>query len=330
MAYLNRRQFGLGLVATSLAGTAPWALAQQPFPSRPVTIVIGYPAGGPTDVYGRAMGKLLSDYWKQPVIIENRPGASGSIAAMHVLNAAADGYTLLFTNNATNGAYEVLNPKTASYRTLRDFQPVALYGIAPSVVMVRTDLPVKNMQEFIALCKASPGKITYASPAVGSSPHLASEMISAATGIKMLHVPYSGTAPLMQALLGGQVDMYIGGVASSLPHVKSGKLRYIGAVSATRLKGVPDLPTLAEQGISGVVSASWYGLLASVKVPETIAEQINADTRKVMDTPAVQAQLDGYGVEYTPATRAQVLQVVKAEIDSTAKLVAEGRVAPVE
>jgi len=288
----------------ALGALSPAVLAQTPaFPARTVTILVGFPAGGPTDIYVRAMARHLSDMWKQPVVIENRPGASGAIAAQQVLKAAPDGYTLLFTNNAANGAYEVLNPKAATYRTLRDFAPVALFGISPSIMVVRASLPVKDAKEFVAMARANPGKLSYGSSAIRSAPHLASELLQSVTGTKLLHVPYNGAAPIIQALLGDTVDMYIGGASTVMGQVRAGKLRALAAVNATRLQSAPDIPTMAEQGFKGVEYASWFGLLASIQVPGPLLDQINADCLKVMDLPEMKVQLQTFGIEYTASTR---------------------------
>jgi tripartite-type tricarboxylate transporter receptor subunit TctC len=324
---ISRRIFTAGLGAGALSAIAPGLQAQTPaYPTRPVTILVGYPPGGPTDIYVRSLSKFLSEIWKQPVLVENRAGASGSIAAQMTLKAPADGYTLLFTNNAANGAYEVLNPKTATYRTLRDFQAVALFGLSPSIMVVRASLPVKDAKEFVAMAKANPGKLTYGSSAIGSAPHLASELLQNVTGIKMLHVPYNGAAPIIQALLGDQVDMYIGGASTVMGQVRAGKLRALAAVHPTRLQSAPEITTMAEQGFKGVEYASWFGMLASAQVPLALLDQINADCRKVMEMPEMKAQLQTFGIEYTPSTRTQFLQVVKEEIERSSKVVSEGKI----
>lgn len=326
MTSFNRRQFGTALGGLALGAAAPALRAQPGFPSRPVTILVGYPAGGPTDIYVRAMAKGLSELWKQPVIVENRPGASGTIAGQQVLRAAPDGYTLSFSNNATNGAYELLAPKTAPFRTLRDFAPVALFGLSPSLMVVRSTLAVKDAKEFVAMAKADPGKLTYGSSAVGSAPHLAAELFQSIAGIRMLMVPYNGAAPIIQALLGDTVDMYIGGASTVMAQVKSGKLRAIATVHPTRLAAAPDVPTMAEQGFKGVEYASWFGLLASNKVPAALLDQINEDCRKVMDAPEMKPQLAQLGVEYSALTRPQFHGFLQEQIDLAARVITERKI----
>ncbi len=320
---LSRRNLGKALAAGALTSMAPSLWAQGAFPTRPVTIYVGYPPGGPTDLYLRVLAKHLSTLWSQAVVVENRTGASGSIAAVQVLKAAPDGYSLLFTNNATNGAYELLNAKTAQYRTLRDFAPVALFGVAPNMLVVRASLPVKDAREFVALAKASPGKYTYGSSAIGSSPHLASELLQISAGIKLLHVPFNGAGPVMQALLGDTIDMYIGAASTVMPQVKSGKLRALAVAHRNRVPSAPDVPTLAEQGFAGAEYSSWFGVLASAQMPAALLDQINADCRKVMELPEMKAQLEQFGVDYTPSSRQQFLALVKEDGERAGKIIAQ-------
>ncbi len=327
MAAITRRAFGFALGAIALSTTMPAAFAQSSFPNKPVTIIIGYPPGGPTDIYARVLGKALSEMWKQTVVIDNRPGASGTIGAQQVLRAAPDGYTLSFTNNATNGAVELLSPKSTPFRTMRDFAPVALFGISPSLMVARSSLGVKDAKEFVALARSQPGKLSYGSSAVGSAPHMASELFQSSAGIKMLHVPYSGAAPIIQALLGDNIDMYIGGASTVMGQVKTGRLRVIGTVHPTRLKSAPDVPTMAEQGFKNVEYASWFGLLASSQVPGPVLEQINAAVRKVMESPELKAQVEQLGVEYMSLSRQQFQSFLQDEVDKTARIITEQKMA---
>lgn len=327
MIRFTRRQWTALAAAAALQCTlgVTAAMAQGSFPSKPVTIVVGYPAGGPTDIYGRALADGLAALWKQPVVVENKAGASGSLGALQVLRSPADGYTLLFTNNATNGAYEQLNPKFTGYKTLTDFAPVALFGVVPTVLVVRSGLPVKTMAEFVAYAKANPG-VTYGSSAVGSAPHLASELLSDVTGIKLTHVPYKGAAPLMQDLLGGQIDMYIGGPSTVMDQVKAGRIRALAVLHPTRLEAAPDVPTLAEQGIRGADYASWFGLVAPAATPAALLDRINADARKVMDSPQMKEKLEKFGIEYTPSDRQQFWSVVQDEITRSGKVIRERKI----
>lgn len=326
MHRMNRRAISLALAAGGLLCVAQPAAAQPGFPTKPVTIVVGYPAGGPTDVYCRALADALAALWKQPVVVDNRPGASGSVGALQALRSPADGYTLLFTNNATNGAYEQLNPKFTGYKTLTDFAPVALFGVVPTVMVVRATLPVRNLQDFLAYAKARPGAVTYGSSATGSAPHLASELLADIAGVTFNHIPYKGAAPLMTDLIGGQIDMYIGGPSTVMDHVRSGKLKALAAMHPTRLQAAPDVPTLQEQGVKGAEYASWFGLLASAGTPAGLLDAINADVRKVMATPQMKEKLEKFGVEYTPSDRAQFWRVVQEEIARAGKVIRERKI----
>ncbi len=321
----NRRRALLGALAAFVSGSgalmAQPVLAQGSFPSKPVTIVVGYPPGGPTDIYARALGEGLSALWKQPVVIENKAGASGTIGAMQVLRAPADGYTLSFTNNATNGAYEQLNTKFTGFKTLKDFAPVGLFGVVPTVLVVRGNLPARNMSEFVTYAKAN--RVTYGSSATGSAPHLASELLASATNIEMTLVPYRGAAPLITDLIGGQIDMYVGGPSTVMDHVRSGRIRALAVLHPTRLQAAPGVPTLAEQGIRGADYSSWFGVVASAATPAAVLDAINADMRKVMDSPAMKAKLEQFGVEYTSSDRAQFWKVVQEEIERSGKVIRE-------
>lgn len=322
MQPIARRTVAAGLLASLAFPLAVHAQAGPHFPSKPVTIVVGYPPGGPTDLYARALAQGLSVIWGQAVVVDNKAGASGSIGAQQVLRAPADGHTLFFSNNATNGAYEQLNP-AAPYRTMRDFAPIALFGTVPNLLVVRADLPARNMQEFIALAKSKPDAVSYATSAIGSAPHLASEILASAVGARLLHVPFSGAGPLITSLIGGNVDMYIGGPSTVLDHVKSGRLRALAALSKQRLKMAPDVPTLEEQGIHGAEYESWFGLLAPAGVPVPVLDRIHADALKVMATPSIKEKLDMFGVDSFPATRAQFKDVLQQEIDRAGKVIRE-------
>ena len=269
----------LALAGTSLLARP--ALAQGSFPERPVRIVIPFPPGGPTDLMGRFVGQRLQAQWGQTVIADNRAGASGTLGSQLVARAAPDGYTLVFSNNATHGAIEQLSPQNTPYRTLTDFTPVALVGIAPLVMVVRASLPVNDARSFVELARRQPGRVTYASAAFGSAPHLASELLKLATSTDMVHVPFNGTAPATQALISDNVDMYMGGVSSVRPLVESGRARAIAVVYRERLHSWPGLATLAEQGISGVEYESWYGLLGPAGLPAPLLAQLNAAVRSI-------------------------------------------------
>jgi len=318
---LSRRSL---LAAACAAPFARPALGQGNFPDRPLRLVIPFPPGGPTDLLGRYLGQRLSAHWGQPVVIDNRAGASGTLGSNIVARSAPDGYTLVFSNNATHGAIEQLSPRNTPYRTLTDFTPVALIGIAPLIMIARASLPVTDARGYVELARQQPGRLTYASAAFGSSPHLASELLRLATGINILHVPFNGAAPATQALISDNVDMYMGGASTVRPLIASGRARALGVVYRERLRSWPDVPTLAEQGITGVEYDSWYGLLAPAGIPAPLLAQLNAAVRQVMDGDDVRRQLEVYGLERLVGSPEDLTRAIREEMERTAHVIRAG------
>jgi tripartite-type tricarboxylate transporter receptor subunit TctC len=314
----------IAAAAIVFASGASQSLAQDAYPTKLVKIVVPYPAGGPTDLVGRLVAQRLSDLWKQPVIVENKAGASGVIGSETVARSPADGYTLLLGNNASQGTFEQLNPSSTPYRTLTDFAPVALVGVSPLVMVGGPQLQAKSIHEYIALAKASPGKLNYASASLGSAPHLASELLNIVAGIKVEHIPYNGTTPAIQALVSGTVDTYMGGVSSVIAQVDGGKAKIIGAVSERRISALPDVPTLKEQGVD-VAFDSWYGLMAPTSVPVAILDKINADVRKVLDGDATKAELEKLGFERQLGTRDEFAAMLKNEIARIGRIIKDAK-----
>ena len=310
------------LAAAGTAMAAP-ALAQAAFPDRPVRLVIAFPPGGPTDLLGRFLGQRLSALWNQPVVIENRPGASGTIGSNQVARAAPDGTTLVFANNATHGAVEQLNPHGTPYRTLTDFTPVALMGIAPLVMMVRASLEARDARGFVDLARTQPGRISYASAAIGSAPHIASELLAMTAGIQMLHVPFNGAAPAVQAVISDTVDMYMGGVSTIRPVVQTGRARALGVVYGSRLRSWPEVPTLKEQGID-VEYDSWYGLLGPAGIPAPLLAQLNQAVNTVLQGDEVRERLESFGVERRLGPPEGLTAVIRGEMERTAALIRAG------
>ncbi len=302
------------------------ASAQAPFPDRPVRLVIAFPPGGPTDLIGRLLGQRLSAVWNQPVVIENRAGASGTIGSNHVARSAPDGHTLIFANNATHGAVEQLSPRNTPYRTLTDFTPISLVGIAPLVMIGRATLPAQNAAEFVQLARREPGKYTYGSAAHGSAPHLASELLKLAAGIDLLHVPFNGAAPATQALISGNIDIYMGGVSTVRPLVDSGRARALGVVYRERLGNWRDLATLAEQGIRGVEYDSWYGLLGPAGIPAPLLAQLNAATRRALEGEEMRAQLESFGLVRMTGTPEELTATIREEMSRTAEVIRAARI----
>jgi len=260
------------------------------------------------------------------VVVENRAGASGSIGSDFVAKSAPDGYTLVLGNNASHGAYELLNPKAAPYRTLRDFAPVSLIGIAPLIMMSRASLGFKTLKDYVDYAKANPGKLNFASAAIGSSPHFGGELLNIVAGIRTVHVPFNGAAPALQALLAGNVDSYMGGVSSVMPHVQSGKANALALIGAERSSQVPDLPTSGEQGFKGVEYDSWYGLLAPAAVPPVLLDRINADFNRTFGSEDIRVRLQKLGFERKLGSRTEFARILVQDDERARRIIREANI----
>jgi tripartite-type tricarboxylate transporter receptor subunit TctC len=273
----------------AIAGLAAAGPSRADFPDRPVSVVVGFPAGGSADPFARLFGQELSKKWGQPVVVENKAGANALIATNYVAKAAPDGYTLLVAlgNHTMNPAMY----KDLQFNTSKDFAPVALLALAPNVLVVRDNFPAKDFKQFLDVLKQSPGKYTYASSGNGGTPHLAGVLFSQKTGTSILHVPYKGAAPAIADLMGGTVDMSFATLSSALPQIKAGKIRALAVTYDKRIPQLPDVPSLDELGVKGVNIATWYGFLAPAGTPPKVVEKIHADLAEIAARPAVQEQL---------------------------------------
>jgi len=281
------------LAVIVLAATGP-ALAQA-WPNKPIRLVVNFPPGGAADQIARSVGVPLGEALGQPIVIENRPGANGNIGADAVAKSPPDGYTLLMSSG---GAFSV-NPHLYTklpFDPLKDLVPVAAAARILVFLVVRPDLPAKSVDEFVALARANPGKLTYGSPGSGSSPHIAGEMLKRAAKIDIVHVPYKGAAPALTDLLGGQLDfMFDPGIG--LPQVRAGKLRLLAVGSPKRSPLFPDTPTLAEAGMVGFDADSWFGFYAPAGVPADILARLNREINRALQTPAVRERITALGAE---------------------------------
>ena len=286
-----------------------WA---QAYPSRPVRIIVGYAAGGAQDIVARLIGQSLSARLGQPFVVENRPGAGGNIATESVVKAAPDGYTLLLLNtpDAINATlYDNLN-----YNIVRDIAPVADVMHMPAVMVVNPALPPKTVPEFVAYTKANPGKVNMASAGVGSSGHLAGELFKMMTGADMVHVPYRGGAPALADLLGGQVQVFFGVVASSMGHIQAGRLRALAVTTATRSPALPDVPALAES-IPGYEASGWSGIAAPKATPKDIIDTLNQAINAALADAKTKAQLVALGGTLAPGSAADFASFVAHETE---------------
>jgi tripartite-type tricarboxylate transporter receptor subunit TctC len=316
------------ITAIVIAAAAVMSLAAAPtaraddFPSRPVHIVIAFPAGGPTDFVGRVVADKMRDTLGQPVIIDNKPGANGTLGGEFVAKSDPDGYTLFLT---TAGAVTV-SPHIMPdihYDSLKDFAPVALVTTVTEVLIVNPKSGIKTAKELVALAKEKPGTISFASTGIGSPPHLAQELLDASAGVQFLHVPYRGAAPAVTDLLAGQVEVLAADIPVVIAQIKSGNLVAIGAAANKRDAILPDVPTLAEQGYPNTDASNWYGLLAPAKTPPAIIQKINSAVNAALKDPGTRDKLVAAGATPVGATPDSFGTFMKSEYDKWGRVVKE-------
>jgi tripartite-type tricarboxylate transporter receptor subunit TctC len=317
----------LYLIAGATAVPAVPRLARaQEYPSRPVRIIVGFPAGGVGDILARLMGQWLSERLGQPFIVENRPGAAGNIGAELAVKAPPDGYTLLFVgvNHAINATlYERLN-----YDFIRDIAPVAGIMRVPNVMVVEPSFPAKTIPEFIAYARANPGKINMASAGKGTSAHVTGELFKMMAGVDMVHVPYRGGAPAVTDLLGGQVQVYFGPVPESIEHVRAGKLRLLAVTTATRLDMFPDISTVAEF-LPGYEASGWQGIGAPKNTPTEIVERLNREINAGLADPKIKTRLADLGGTALAGSPADFARLIAAETEKWGKVIRTANIRPV-
>jgi len=314
------------LKASAAALAAPLVHAQPAWPNGPVRIIVGFPPGGGTDALARVVGNKLTGMWGQQVIIENKAGAAGIIAAEYVSQQPSDGSTLLMAHINSHALGPALQPTKLRYSVERDFVPVCLVGVTPNLLIAYPGAPNKSVKDVVAACKAEPGKIAFGSAGLGSAQHLALEMFKVQARIDAIHVPYKGSGPLLTDLMGGQIQYCFETMTAATPHVKSGKVTAVAQTRARRAKGHPTVPTMQEQGFEGFEATTWYGLAGPGKLPAAIADKINHDVNTVLAMPDVQAQLDTYGAEDGGGTRDKFAQFIASEQVKWARVVKEGNV----
>ena len=304
---------------------AAQALAQA-YPTKPIKVTVGVPPGGPTDSVLRAVSPELSEALGQPIVVENKPGASAVIATDFAAKAAPDGYTLTFIyiTHATNATLM----KNLPYDTLTDLVPVSMVGRQSMVLLANPSFPANTVKELIAAAKANPGKIDYGASDSGSAPHLAGEFFKMLAGIDLTPVHYKGTAPAMTDLLAGHIKVMFVSNISALPHVKSGKLKALGVTGVTRTAQAPDIPTIAESGLPGYEVYGWYGLAAPAKTPRPIIDRLYREVAKIAQDPKMKARLAGQGLELVGNTPEEFDAFIRAEIAKWAKVLTAAGVKP--
>ena len=304
----------------SLLCVVPLLAAAQAYPIKPIHLVVPFPPGGPTDIVGRLVAQKLSDALGQPVVVENRPGAGGTVGSAAVAKASPDGYTLLYGSTSTLAIAPSLYPK-AGYDPMKDFAPISLVSRGPIILAVNANVPAKSLREFIALAKSQPGKINYGSAGSGTPPHLAAELFKSVAGVDLLHVPYKGGAPAISDLAGGQVQVIFEGLPSLLPHIKSGKVRALAITGQKRDAALPDVPTMAEAGLAGYDANFWSGLVAPAGTPRDAIERLNGVLVKALASTEVREALARQGLEAAGTSPAEFAKFIAAEIEKWGRVV---------
>ncbi|WOB11377.1 tripartite tricarboxylate transporter substrate binding protein [Piscinibacter gummiphilus] len=315
-SHMSRRQI---LSMTAITIVLPtWA--QSGYPSKPITILVPFPAGGTTDILGRLVGRHLASRLGGTVVVENKPGAGGSVGSAMVAKAAGDGYTLLLGTIGTHSINQYLYKKLA-YDPFKDFAPISLIAMVPNVLVVNSSSQIKTVKDLIAAAKADPGKLTYASAGNGTSIHLCGAMFEQMAQVSMSHVPYRGSAPAITDLIGGQTTCMFDNLPSAMPHIKSGALRAVAVTTAKRSAALPEVPTIAESGVAGYDASSWFGMWAPASVPASLVGRLNEEIRQILVQAEVRQTLKEQGAEAAPDSPAQFAAYIQAEANKWSKVV---------
>ena len=319
---MDRRQATLLFAGTALAGPAAWA---QAYPGRAVKIINPFPPGSPVDVVARLVAQKLGEAWNQPVVVDSKPGAGGTMGAELVARAPADGYTLLVTSASTHVIAPALR-KTMPYDAMKDFTPIALIAHGPTVVVVHPSVPVRTLAEFVQYAKANPGKVAYASSGSGTILHLTGELFASRTGTELLHVPYKGAVPASTDLLGGQVQAMFDSISNAAPQVKAGKLRALAVLTPTRSSLMPDVPTAIEAGFPGLDFPAWIGLFAPANVPRDVVTQTLKALNAAMAQPETRERLVQAGLVPAMVLEADFARTIVANQKVVADLVRQANI----
>jgi len=316
------------LKAFALAALAVAAPAHaQGYPAKPVRMIVAYPPGGGTDIVGRVVAQKLGELLGQSVVVENRGGASGNIGTELAAHAAPDGYTILMGNVAPN-AINVSLFKNLPFDPVADFAPVSLVASTPNILVVHPSTQAKTVKEVIALAKAKPGTLNFASAGVGSSSHLAGELFRILAGAEIVHVPYKGAGPAMVDVLSGRIQLYFATMPAAMPHVKSGKLAPVAVTSAKRSQALPGLPTIAESGVTGYEASTWYGLLAPAHTPNAAIARLHGDIVKLLAVPEFRERLAAQGFEPVGSSPEEFSSYIKSEIAKWGKVIRDAGIRP--
>lgn len=303
----------LAYAAITLASLATTTISRADFPEKPVHVVVPAPAGGVTDIVARLLAKKLSDAFRQPVVVDNRPGGGGNVGVGSVARAAPDGYTLAMSTVGPHGANPALYG-TMPFNPVADFAPISLLAAFPNIISVHPAVPVKNLSELLALARKSPGGLSYASSGNGTSGHLGMEMLKSQTGAPLLHIPYKGGAPAIADVMAGHVPVLVDSVVSSLPQLRAGKLRAIAHTGTGSISVAPEIPAVADT-LSGFEATSWVGLLAPARTPPEIIRRLNEETVKAVNSDEFRQTLASRGAQALSSTPEQFAAYIRAEID---------------
>ena len=298
----------------------PALAAEQTYPSKPIRLVVPFPAGGSLDVVARAIGQKLTEAWGQPVVIDNRPGAGGNIGADLVAKSAPDGYTILEGALSTHAVNVSLYNKMP-YDPIKDFAPITLVAVTPNVLVLNASYPVNSVPELLAYARANPGKLSFGSGSNGSAGHLAGELFKTEAGVDMVHIPYKGGAPALQALLAGDTQLMFDNLANSAAQLKAGKLKALAVTTAKRSSLMPELPTLSETGLPGFDIYTWWGFMAPAGTPKEIVAKWNAEVTRILNSPEMKAFFAQQGAEPAPDSPEQFAALIRSEISKYAKIV---------
>jgi tripartite-type tricarboxylate transporter receptor subunit TctC len=309
----------LALVVPALVLVWPAAAPAQDYPTKPIKIIVPFGAGGPADVYSRQLGQYLSEALKQPVVIEDRPGAGSIIGSNEVAKSAPDGYTLLAMSN-THTVNETLVPKKP-FELMRDFVPVAAMNYSDLVMVIHPAVPAKDLKEFIALAKSKPGQLNYASSGAGTPYHMAGELFKALSGTNLVHVPHKASGEMRNSVIGGHVQMGFDAITTMASNVKAGKVRALGTSASKRSTVLPDVPTIAEAGVPGYESTIWLGIMAPAGTPKAIVDKLNAEINKAINRPDVKAAWDKQGAVPLAMSPAEFDAYLRKDIEKWAKVI---------
>jgi tripartite-type tricarboxylate transporter receptor subunit TctC len=314
----HRFRHGIAALACMLAAGSAFA---QGYPARPVRVLVPFSAGGTVDIVARIVGAKLASDLGQPFLVENKPGAGGTIAAAQLAKSPGDGYTLMMMSQAL--AYSASLYPDLPYDTLRDLAPIAYVGATPNALVVTNSLPVRTVQEFIAYARANPGRIAYGSAGVGSAGHLAVELLQSLTGARLTHVPYKGNAPVLTDLIGGQIQVSLLTMPSVMPYVKGGKVRAIATSGSRRSPALPEVPTIAEGGVPGYEYTPWYGMFGPGTLPRELVARLNSAVNKALADAALGEKLAQQGLEVQSMTSDQFTGIVRADVARWGKIIGE-------